>query len=276
MFWGSQTAQGGISVEHKWTFLDSDTLKIIAIVTMLIDHTGASLLETILYSGNTGIPDYWYEVDTVFRCIGRTAFPIFAFLLAEGFFHTHSRKKYLERLLFFAVLSEIPFNLAFHGFLFYPGSQNVFWTFCIGFLVIWGLERLYAVYAAGSDILKKNKERRGRRMNRGLKFVFPALGLVLAGAVMASVMQADYGLYGFLLILLFYLGRRGNAPRIVVCICGYLLFLWEPYCLFGFLLILFYNGKRKQRGKGFQYFFYLFYPVHLLIFGLIRVVFLGD
>lgn len=274
-------------MERKWTFLDSDALKIIAIVTMLIDHIGASFLEKILYSGNTGIPDYWYEVDTVLRSIGRTAFPIFAFLLVEGFFHTRSRKKYLGRLLLFAVLSEIPFNLAFHGFLFYPGSQNVFWTFCIGFLVIWGLEKLYGAYRSGSDILRRDSKRiqEYKRENRfeiryragyPIVVMFAAVCVVMTGAVSALILKADYGIYGFLLILLFYLGRHGNVPRIVVCTCGYLLFLWEPYCLFGFLLILFYNGKRKQRGRGFQFFFYFFYPVHLLILGLIRVVFLGN
>lgn len=274
-------------MKSRWKFLDSDMLKAIAIVTMVIDHIGASLLETILYSGNAGLPDYWYEVDTVLRSIGRTAFPIFAFLLVEGFFYTHSRKKYLGRLLLFAVLSEMPFDLAFYGSLFYPGSQNVFWTFCIGFLVIWWLEKLYGAYRSGSDILRRDGKRMQeyKRENRfeiryrsgyPIVVMFAAVCLVMTGAVSALILEADYGIYGFLLILLFYLGKHGNVPQIVVCTCGYLLFLWEPYCLFGFLLILFYNGRRKQRGRGFQYFFYLFYPVHLLILGLIRVVFLGD
>ena len=98
--------------------------------------------------------------------------------------------------------------------------------------------------------------------------------LVLSGALVSGVLKVDYSIYGFLLILLFYLGERSGVSRLLTCIGGYLLFLWEPYCLGGFLLILFYNGKRKPRGKGFQYFFYLFYPLHLLILGLIRVAFL--
>lgn len=290
-------------MENRWkTFLDSDVLKMIAVVTMLIDHIGAVIiwnLFSVVTAENYAVLEQVYHI---FRNIGRTAFPIFAFLLVEGFFHTHSRKKYFGRLALFAVLSEIPFDMAFHGMPSYGEDQNVFWTFCIGFLVIWGLERLYEVYASGSEILKRNKERRKRRTDRALRnhsvdlksldrqwasdhyeirmeagypmgLIFSALWLVLAGVWMASVMQVDYGVYGFLLILLFYLGEHGNVPRIVTCVCGYLLFLWEPYCLGGFFLILFYNGQRKQRGKGFQYFFYLFYPLHLMILGFIRVAF---
>ena len=97
--------------------------------------------------------------------------------------------------------------------------------------------------------------------------------VTLSGITAASCLRVDYGIFGVLLIVLFYFGRHAGVPRLLTCICGYLLFLWEPYCLGGFLLILFYNGKRKPKGKGFQYFFYLFYPLHLMILGLIRVVF---
>lgn len=290
-------------MENRWkTFLDSDVLKMIAVVTMLIDHIGAAIIWNLFSAATAENYAVLERVYHIFRNIGRTAFPIFAFLLVEGFFHTHSRKKYFGRLALFALLSEIPYDMAFHGTFLFWKDQNVFWTFCIGFLAIWGLEKLYGTYRSGSDILRRNKERRKRRTDRKLKnhsvdlkslnrqwasdsyeirmeagypmgFVLPVLGLVLTGAGMASVTQVDYGVYGFLLILLFYLGEHGSVPRIVTCACGYLLFLWEPYCLGGFLLILFYNGRRKQRGKGFQYFFYLFYPLHLLILGLIRVVF---
>lgn len=237
-------------MENRWkTFLDSDVLKLIAVVTMLIDHIGAAIiwnLFSVVAAENYVILEQIYHI---FRNIGRTAFPIFVFLLVEGFFHTHSREKYFGRLALFAFVSEIPYDMAFHGMFPYWKDQNVFWTFCIGFLAIWGLEKLYGAYR------------------------FVALCFVMIGAASAFVLEVDYGVYGFLLILLFYLGEHGNIPRIVTCVCGYLLFLWEPYCLGGFLLILFYNGKRKQRGKGFQYFFYLFYPLHLMILGFIRVAF---
>lgn len=288
-------------MENRWkTFLDSDVLKMIAVVTMLIDHIGAVIiwnLFSVVTAENYDILERTYHI---FRNIGRTAFPIFAFLLVEGFFHTHSRKKYFGRLALFAFVSEAPYDTAFHGMFPYWKDQNVFWTFCIGFLVIWGLEKLYGAYRSGSDILRRDSERREGQIDRALgrhdwkkmhryemesryenryrsgypvMTMFAAFCFAAVGAASALVLETDYGVYGFLLILLFYLGEHGNVPRIVTCVCGYLLFLWEPYCLGGFLLILFYNGQRKQRGKGFQYFFYLFYPLHLMILGFIRVAF---
>lgn len=247
-------------------FLDSDTLKIIAIATMLIDHIGAALVETMLYRGGAGISGNWFEIDTVLRAIGRTAFPIFAFLLAEGFFHTRSRGRYFGRLALFTLLSEIPFDLAFHGELFYRDSQNVFWTLSIGFLVIWGMSGIDARIGDGE----------GLRTLRGITACILQIPIVLAGCLAAGTLRTDYEMSGVLLIVLFYFGRYAGILRVLVCIGGYLLFLWEPWCFGGFLLILFYNGARKKRGRGFQYFFYLFYPVHLLILGLIRVVFLGN
>lgn len=253
-------------MKHRGTFLDSDTLKIIAIATMLIDHIGAALVETMLQFGGAGISYHWYEVDTVLRSAGRTAFPIFAFLLVEGFFHTHSRIKYLGRLLLFTALSEIPFDLAIYGRVFYTGSQNVFWTLSIGLLVIWGMSAIEGRFG----------ERPGLWRPGGIMARLLQIPVALAGCLAAAWLRTDYDFYGVLLIVLFYFGQITGIPRILICILGYLLFLWEPYCLGGFLLILFYNGERKRRGKGFQYFFYLFYPVHLLILGLIRVVFLVD
>ena len=116
--------------------LDTDSLKLIAVITMLIDHIAESLLWQMIPPIGEKNYDRWYDIYHMLRNIGRTAFPIFAFLLVEGFFHTHSRKKYFRRLILFALLSEIPYNMAFHGRLFYGMDQNVFWTLSMGFLVI--------------------------------------------------------------------------------------------------------------------------------------------
>lgn len=253
-------------MKNNWKFLDSDTLKIIAIATMLIDHIGAALVETMLFYGSAGNSGNWYEIDAVLRAIGRTAFPIFVFLLVEGFFHTRSRGRYFGRLALFALLSEIPFDLAFRGTYFYRDSQNVFWTLSIGFLTIW------AMNAVGNRI----GDGAGLGTPRGIIAGILQAPLIPIGCLAAGVLQTDYKMYGVLLIVLFYFGRYAGISRLLVCIAGYLLFLWEPQCIVGFLLILFYNGARKKRGKGFQYFFYLFYPLHLLVLGLIRVAFFGN
>jgi len=239
-------------INGRKQFLDSDILKTIAVVTMLIDHIAAAILLPAFSLAGAESFDRWHGIYHVFRNIGRTAFPIFAFLLAEGFFYTHSRKKYFGRLVLFALLSEIPYDMAFHGEVFYRNEQNVFWTLAIGFLVIWGMEEIYKKYNA---------------------VCFMSVALILLGWLAAVFFRTDYKGYGVLLIVLFYFGKRVKASRMLICICGYLLFLWEPYCFGGFLLILCYNGTRKPRGKGLQYFFYLFYPVHLLSLGLIRRAF---
>lgn len=249
-------------------FLSSDILKMIALITMLVDHIGAALVLRALSFVSTDSYEAWYIFYRILRAVGRTSFPIYAFLLVEGFFYTHSKKKYLRRLALFALLSEIPYDMAFHGSIFYGSDQNVFLTLVLGFLVIWGLERCREVCLAFS----KQGEMVKNSLLCCMMIIVSAL-LVFSGAAFAKTLYMDYGAYGVLLIVLFYLGIRLNVSRVLICVLGYLLFLWEPFCFGGFLVILFYNGKRKPRGKVIQYCFYLFYPMHLLILGLLRVVF---
>lgn len=131
--------------------LSGSTLKWIAIVTMLIDHIGAVLFENgFIKAYNqqlSGAFSYsvthavWYA-DIWMRRIGRVAFPIFCFLLVEGFFHTSNRKKYALRLGIFALVSEVPFDLAFRSSILEFTYQNVMVTLFIGFLTIWAMEVL--------------------------------------------------------------------------------------------------------------------------------------
>ena len=99
-------------------------LHIIAMTFMLMDHLWATLL----------------PAQDWLTCVGRLAFPIFAFMAVEGYFHTHSFKKYILRLLLFAVLTEVPFDLAFNGQVLYLGYQNVLWTLLAGALVCWAAD----------------------------------------------------------------------------------------------------------------------------------------
>lgn len=258
-------SMGMWDMKNNWKFLDSDTLKLIAVATMLIDHIGAAIFLPMHLTG-INVLDRWIDIYSLFRGVGRTAFPIFVFLLTEGFFHTRSRGRYFGRLALFTLFSEIPFDMAFYGQLFYRDGQNVFWTLSIGFLVIWGMNAIDGRLGDGAR----------PKTFRGMIACILQIPLVLTGCIAAEVLQTDYGMWGVLLIVLFYFGRYAGISRVLVCIGGYLLFLWEPQCIAGFVLILFYNGARKKRGKGFQYFFYLFYPVHLLILGLLRVAFFAG
>ena len=126
------------------------TIKLIAIIAMLIDHTAAVILERImmregymLVMSNTDLMPAWiaghkllYISYMAMRLIGRFGFPIFCFLLVEGFLHTHNRIKYALRLFLFALVSEIPFDFAFRGKWFYAGYQNVFFTLFLGLLAM--------------------------------------------------------------------------------------------------------------------------------------------
>ena len=114
--------------------MSGTTLKWIAVISMLIDHTAE-----VLINHNAALTDpIWAQIYVLMRGIGRIAFPIYAFLLVEGFLHTRDVKKYLARMLTFAVVSEIPFDLAVFHTPFYWGYQNVFFTLFLGLLALAG------------------------------------------------------------------------------------------------------------------------------------------
>lgn len=225
------------------------TLKIIAIVTMLIDHIGAVIFESGYMAA---YQNQWFgalsyentlliwQADRWLRRTGRIAFPIFCFLLVEGFFHTSNRKKYLGRLAVFALLSEIPFDLCFKYSILELSYQNVMFTLLIGLLTITLMD----------EVRKKQ----------------PALMFLPAAAGLAAgyLMRTDYDWKGVLLITVLYLFHSFPLER---TIAGCLSLLWEaPACL-AFIPINLYNGKR---GRNIRYFFYLFYPAHLFLLFLIR------
>jgi TraX protein. len=219
---------------RRFRGISGGTLKIIAITAMLIDHIAAILLHN---QTNT-------ELYFVMRCIGRLAFPIFCFLLVEGFVHTHDDKKYAIRLALFALISEVPFDLAFSYQIFAPDYQNVYFTLLIGLLVLMGIKR------AGT--------------NKAIYILIIAVGCLAAWAL-----KTDYGFYGILMILFFYFYRNNQLLRGIfvegVCISmGYI----EALAGLSFLPLYFYNGKRGIRLK---YIFYAFYPVHIFILYLIRL-----
>ncbi len=239
---------------------------------MLTDHFAATVFLPVLQGGIFGAENYGAGVELyhVLRNIGRTAFPIYAFLITEGFLYTRSRKKYFFRMAVFSVLSELPFDMAIWGCI-NPERQNVYFTLFLGLFVIWGLEKM-------------EKHRREMFLRKGEKYHAAGFMMLLGEAALAVVggytaevlFKSDYGIHGVILIVLFYLGKHWGANLWLVCIAGYCLFLWEPYSAGAFLLIPFYNGTRKIRGTGWKYFFYFFYPVHLAILALLRVVILRN
>ena len=234
--------------------LSSNALKIIACACMVIDHAG-------IFMGN----------NCIMRAVGRLAFPIFAFLLVQGLLHTSNVRRYLLRLGIFALVSELPFDLAMHDTIWYPEAQNIFFTLTVG---------LFAIYALES----KGSIGRWR------------VEIALAVALLAEFLRFDYGMAGVGIIIMFYLfdkerssisGKGGgdmahachgadartglyyswkqNLEIVVLSSLVYILCLGmnQMYALLAMIPVNMYSGERGR--MKLKYFFYLFYPLHLLL-----------
>lgn len=251
---------------HRRVGISGSGLKILAVIFMLTDHIAAVLLSHILsqngifYFGDTSISYMkeltqdgvvgwvyvWYQIMR--RIVGRCAFPIYCFLLVEGFGKTGNRKKYAGRLFIFALVSEVPFDLAFDGQAINTGHQNVFFTLLLGFLMIWAMEEI------------------GRQCRGALLKWAGGAAVFLAAAALAEAARCDYGANGIIAVALLFLFRRKKAEQIAA---GCIAFLWETMAPLAFVFVCFYNGRR---GAGLKYFFYFFYPAHLLILYLITLI----
>lgn len=209
--------------------MDAFSLKCIAILSMLLDHTGAVL----------------FPMEIWMRCLGRLAFPIFCFLIVEGFFHTHDIYRYMIRLGIFALLSEIPFDLAFQGVFLESEHQNVFFTLLIGIGMM--------------HLLSRSQE-------------WPVKAVILLLAMwLAVIVRSDYHFRGILLIFVFYIFRKSRLLSVAAGGCWNFLYQGtiQKFGILSMFPIVLYNGKR---GKSMKYFFYVFYPAHLLIlYGISRM-----
>lgn len=205
--------------------INGSTLKLIAIFSMFIDHVAAIFLEKQEFAA----------LYFICRNIGRLAFPIFCFLLVEGFVHTKNLKKYSKNLFLFGLLSEIPFDLAFFHKVYEPSFQNVFFTLGIGLLVLVGISKW--------------------RENIGLVIV-----TVFTGCFFSILINCDYSYKGILMIVFFYWFYYN--PQLKFFSIAILNGIFEPFAILALIPIYFYNGTRGIRIK---YFFYYFYPVHLLV-----------
>lgn len=312
--------------------LSGSTLKIIAVATMLIDHTAAVVFARQIIAANRGYAIIsaesrafgWmtdrtllYAVYRSMRLIGRLGFPLFCFLLVEGFGRTKNVKKYALRLGIFALLSEIPFDLAFKGMFYNPGYQNVYFTLFLGLVCLWGFDffaRLWKEKAGKkwAQVLGMLMIGTGVLSPAGYLFLFVAMPAqfrntepwilfvslcmitaVVLGAYgrqkglermqtmgaditvlavmmgLAEILHTDYSGMGVLTIAVIYALRRQKVVSMAGA--GTVLTIMNSTEITAFLTMLpvaLYNGKRGLRLK---YFFYAFYPVHLLLLYLISV-----
>ena len=234
----------------------SFSLHLMAMIFMLCDHLWATIIP-----GNEWL-----------TCVGRLAFPIFAFLIVEGYFHTRSLKRYVGRLFLFALISEVPFDLVMGGTAFYPVHQNVLWTFLIGIGLIFCNE-----WARG----------RGRLWLRGLT----AIGTIVLGFLLGLVSFADFHFAGVFMVLTFYFFRGRNWRSFLgqllvmayinleslagvsypVSLAGVTCFFpQQGFALLSLPLIWLYRGRQGYHSRAFQYGCYAFYPAHLLILWLLQ------
>lgn len=231
-----------LKTDKKYCFLSGSMLKLIAVVSMLIDHIAAILLCTMRDEVAYVLPENML-LYKLMRGIGRISFPIYCFLLVEGFLHTHDRKKYGINLFLFALISELPYDLAFYGEM-TMGHQNVFFTLLLGFLAMCCFERFRGEWRKQTGCL-----------------------LVLLGV--AYCLNASYGLDGYGFILLMY-GLRNEKLLQAVAGCCLHPNTWKAGL--AFIPINLYNGERGFiKGKAMKYAFYAFYPVHLTVLYFIKV-----
>lgn len=230
-------------------------LKLIALFFMIVDHSAVVMVERgilqkqdslFLPFALTASGQWWQRANWFLRCAGRLAFPIFAFLLVEGFVHTRHKKAYGLRLFVFALLSEIPFDLAIFGRIFYPGYQNVMFTLLLAFITLCGIERFWK--------------------HRILRMLFP-----LAGCILAMLLRTDYGGTGAVFIVLLYLLRGSNIQLKATTAMAFLESL--SCCGTGALSVFFLRCYRGNEGKwpG-KYWFYFAYPGHLLLLAILHSV----
>lgn len=207
--------------------ISQEVLKLIACVTMLIDHVGA----------------VFFPWEMGWRIVGRLAFPIYCFLMAEGMARTRNVRKYGIRLAIGAVLAEVPFDLLFFGEL-TLAHQSVMVTLLIGYgMVLW--------------------------MGRFPKFEMFAM---FACAMLAELLATDYGALGIFMIGLFVLTREMPVYRSAIQAVLLAVITWafngywvQMFAVAAMIPIALYSGKKSGYSKVVQWIFYLFYPVHLAI-----------
>lgn len=321
-----ETAEMQTPVEGR-RGISGSTVKIIAVVTMLIDHAAATVLARYLVMGvdtaiATGDIRLWleenaayYTVYNVMRGIGRLGFPIFCFLLVEGYQRTRDVKKYALRLFLFALLSDVPFDLAISGQPIHWGYQNVYFTLLLGLLALCAfgffekregqpqkdlplaVRILFMVTGVFTPILYADPyikaigedEKRTmacailmgatigfyslygwRKGLRRLQTVCADMTALLLCMKAAELLCTDYGGMGVLTIAVMYLFRRRKALAMGMgCVVLTIMSLSEVPAFLAVIPVALYNGKR---GLKMKYFFYAFYPVHLLLLYLLAVL----
>ena len=227
------------------------TLHMLAMLFMLLDHMWITVVR-----GNDWL-----------TCVGRLAFPIFAFLIVEGYMHTSNLKRYVGRMFIFALISEIPFNLVSGGSMIFPFHQNVLWTFLLSLLCMHLLEKV-------------------RKTENVWIQIIVSMMVIAGGYLLGNILMVDYHSAGIMTVLVFYF-FRGNTLKyrlgqflglywINFHMLGGVVYILEfattqmsvprqSFAMFALIPIWLYSGKRGITNVWIQRFYYAFYPLHLFV-----------
>jgi len=225
----------------KFQVFNGAQLKYLAFVSMLIDHANNALLTPMLNGEG-----FLLHLSNLFSILGRIAFPLFVFFIVEGFFKTRSRKRYLTTLLIFGVISEVPFDMFTSKTFFDPYWNNIMFTLALCLITIW--------------IIVSLKE----KLPNQVAWYVVSIILVILFGLLAMGLSLDYDYHAIIVAYLFYIFY--DKPLLGATL-GYLSIIKELYSFLGFAMTLTYNGKR---GKQYKWLNYAFYPVHILILGILR------
>lgn len=242
-------------VKKPFGGINGDLLRLLAIISMTIDHTRVAV-----------------DGDMWMKYVGRLAFPVFAFQIAEGFIHTSNLKKYFLRILIFAIVSEIPFNVFCSSEVFFPQYQNVLVTFALSIVALKLVQ------------MAKKEPAPLKIAGAGLSVAFIVF--------LAEVLHVDYGGAGVVIVVAFYLFRDFPFAFLAQFATVFIVFVFfypgrpvllgfgdsifrlpvQAFALFSFVPIWLYNGKKGKKSKILQYGFYSFYPAHIALLCVIRYV----
>lgn len=230
----------------------SDTLKVIAAIAMLIDHTSYGILHAYLINNAMSIlPQTYTKLNNLYNCgrnIGRLAMPIFAFFLVEGFLRTSNLRKYILRMFVFALISEIPFDLGLYNSYWYTEHQNILFTFVIGLLMLATIRYLNNTVLGLSDAVK----------------TLALICCVIAYADLSYILKCDYNVKCIIVIAVLYFLRECKPVKLLA---GAAVLSWEKFAPVSFLLLYFYDPDKCPKLK---YFFYVFYPAHFALIFIIN------
>lgn len=248
--------------------ISSAGLHILAMVVMLCDYLGMVLFPQAAWM----------------RSVGRLAFPIFAFLLVEGFCHTKNFTKYAGRMFVCALIAEAPFDLMGSGRLVDFSHQNVLWTFLIALALMWAVD-------ANRKLSKDDSLFMGEPSYMFTSFrLMMVIIWIVVGFGAGEALATDYGGAGVLMVLVFYFFHERTpaslvmqfaclfilnaffVPSVFISVFGYEI-LQQTLAILALPLIWLYRGRQGYHSQGFQYLYYAFYPCHALILWYCGLVF---